>query len=130
MEPEPGRFADPGPVARTFFMDEIRAELALDGISGCLGPCDPASVLRVISRKGLQWFGGLREQWQYDLLLDWATASREAGVLLESPAELNRHRFERFAVGRGALAQRATATPAHAATRAAADGSAGRVAVV
>ncbi len=78
-------------------------------ISGCLGPCDLANVFCVISRKGLQWFGGLQEQWQYDLLLDWANASRDAGVLLELPAEMNRHRFERFAVGRGSLAERTIA---------------------
>ncbi len=67
-------------------------------ISGCLGPCDLANVACVISPQGIQWFGGLQEQWQYGLLLDWAKASRDAGVLLELPAELGRHRFERFAV--------------------------------
>ena len=76
-------------------------------ISGCLGPCDLANVFCVVSPKGMQWFGGLQEQRQYDLLLDWANASRDAGVLLELPAELNRHRFERFAVGWGSLVQRA-----------------------
>ena len=67
-------------------------------ISGCLGPCDLANVICVISPQGIQWLGGLQEQWQYGLLLDWAKASRDAGVLLELPAELNHHRFERFAV--------------------------------
>ena len=67
-------------------------------ISGCLGPCDLANVFCVVSPQGMQWFGGLQEQWQYDLLLDWATNSRDAGVLLELPAELNRHQFDRFAV--------------------------------
>ena len=76
-------------------------------ISGCLGPCDLANVFCVVSRKGMQWLGGLQEQWQYDLLLDWARNSRDAGVLLELPAELNRHRFERFAVGYGSFAERA-----------------------
>ena len=76
-------------------------------ISGCLGPCDLANVFCVISPKGMQWFGGLQEQGQYELLLDWAIASRVAGVLLELPDELNRHRFERFAVGCGSLAESA-----------------------
>ena len=67
-------------------------------ISGCLGPCDLANVICVISAQGMEWFGGVQEQGQYELLLDWASASRDAGVLLELPAELNRHRFERFAV--------------------------------
>ena len=66
-------------------------------ISGCVGPCDLANVVCVVSTEGGQWFGGLQEQWQYGLLLDWAKASRDAGVLLDLPAELNRHRFERFA---------------------------------
>ena len=70
-------------------------------ISGCLGPCDLANVACVISPNGMQWFGGLQEQWQFDLLLDWAIASRDADVLLELPAELNRNRFERFAVACG-----------------------------
>ena len=78
-------------------------------ISGCLGPCDLANVFCVISPKGMQWFGGLQEQWQYDLLLDWAKASRAAGVLLELPAELNHHRFERFAVEGGSFVERAIA---------------------
>ena len=69
-------------------------------ISGCLGPCDLANVVCVVSPRGMQWFGGLQEQRQYDLLLDWAKASRAAGVLLEVPAELNRRRFERFDRGR------------------------------
>lgn len=76
-------------------------------ISGCLGPCDLANVLCVISPMGMQWFGGLQERWQYELLLNWANASRAAGVLLELPAELNRHRFERFAAGYASLVGRA-----------------------
>ena len=76
-------------------------------ISGCLGPCDLANVLCVISPEGTQWFGGLQEQRQYDLFLSWAKASRDAGVLVELHAELNRHRFERFAVGCGSFAERA-----------------------
>jgi len=66
-------------------------------ISGCLGPCDLANVVCVISSQRMQWLGGLQEQWQYDALLDWAIASRDAGVLVELPAELNPHRSERFA---------------------------------
>ncbi|MDE0026838.1 MAG: (2Fe-2S) ferredoxin domain-containing protein [Spirochaetaceae bacterium] len=70
-------------------------------ISGCLGPCDLANVICVISSDGMQWLGDLQEQWHYDLLLKWAKASRDAGVLIELPAALNRHRFERFAAGYG-----------------------------
>ncbi len=82
-------------------------------ISGCLGPCDLANVVCVISPEGMQWFGGLQEQWQYDVLLDWATASRDAVVLLELPAELNRHRFERFAGGCGSFRGESHGTQVH-----------------
>ena len=67
-------------------------------ISGCLGPCDLANVFCIISPRRIQWLGGVQEQKQYDLLLSWAKASRDSGVLLELPNELNGHRFERFAV--------------------------------
>ena len=67
-------------------------------ISGCLGPCDLANVCCIISPQRIQWLGGLQEQWQYDLLVSWAKASRDASVLLGLPDKLNRHRFERFAV--------------------------------
>jgi hypothetical protein len=65
-------------------------------ISGCLGPCDLANVFCIISPRGMQWFGGLQEHWQYELLVDWASASRDAGRLLELPAALEPHRFARF----------------------------------
>lgn len=66
-------------------------------ISGCLGPCDLANVVCVVSSQRMQWLGRLQEQRQYDTLLDWAIASRDAGAPLELPAVLNPHRFERFA---------------------------------
>ena len=80
-------------------------------ISGCLGPCDLANVTCIVSPAGMQWIGGLQEQSQYELLLDWAKASRDAGVLIELPAELDRHRFERFAVGSSSDSRRHTVTP-------------------
>ena len=67
-------------------------------ISGCLGPCDLANVACIISPQSTQWLGGLQEQWQYGLLVSWAKASRDKGILLELPNKLNHHRFERFAV--------------------------------
>ena len=65
-------------------------------ITGCLGPCDLANVVCIISSRDTQWLGGLQENWEYGLLLDWAKASRDAGVLIELPSELDCHRFERF----------------------------------
>ena len=65
-------------------------------ITGCLGPCDLANVVCIISSRDTQWLGGLQENWEYGLLLDWAKASRDAGVLIELPPELDCHRFRRF----------------------------------
>ncbi len=65
-------------------------------ITGCLGPCDLANIVCIISSRDTQWLGGLQENWEYGLLLDWAKASRDAGVLTELPSELNCHRFRRF----------------------------------
>lgn len=67
-------------------------------ISGCLGPCDLANVVCIVSPERMQWLGGMNDNRQYEALFDWAKASRSAGALLELPAALNRHRFERFAV--------------------------------
>ena len=66
-------------------------------ITGCLGPCDLANVVCIISSRDTQWLGGLQENWEYGLLLDWAKASRDVGVLVELPSELDCHRFRRFA---------------------------------
>ena len=65
-------------------------------ITGCLGPCDLANVVCIISSRDTQWLGGLQEKWEYGLLIDWAKASRDAGVLVELPSELDCHRFRRF----------------------------------
>lgn len=69
-------------------------------ISGCLGPCDLANVACIVSPQGTQWLGGLQEQRHYTMLLNWAKASRDTGVLLTLPSELSPHLFERFAVER------------------------------
>ena len=90
------------PVPRDWIRHRCKVEKLSKSVqltfSGCLGPCDLANVVCVISPESMQWFGGLQEQWQYNLLLDWAIASRDAGALIKLPVELNRHRFERFAV--------------------------------
>lgn len=67
-------------------------------ISGCLGPCDLANVFYLLSSEGSgQWFGGLSEDWQYELLIQWAVDCQTTGTLLPLPASLDHHRFTRFA---------------------------------
>ncbi|HUY32338.1 MAG TPA: histidine phosphatase family protein [Pirellulales bacterium] len=65
-------------------------------ISGCLGPCDVANVAVVITRHGIDWFGGLAGEAMYDLLVDWARACQAAGSLLPVPRELLAKRVDRF----------------------------------
>ena len=63
-------------------------------ISGCLGPCDVLNVVALWLPDGLRWFGGLTEAWQYESILDWATATAEAGLVLPLPEWLSECEFE------------------------------------
>ena len=48
--------------------------------SGCLGPCDVPSVVLVAKPDGLEWLGGIERHDQYEIILNWATRSKEAGM--------------------------------------------------
>lgn len=63
-------------------------------ISGCLGPCDVTNVVALALPGGMRWYGGLTEHWQYEELLDWASAVKDAQVLLPLPAWLAGHEVE------------------------------------
>ena len=63
-------------------------------ISGCLGPCDVANVVAILTPQGCSWFGALSREDQYTELFDWAVASAAAGVLQPLPKAL-RGRFSR-----------------------------------
>jgi len=65
-------------------------------ISGCLGPCDLPNVVAISNERGSQWLGGLTEKSQYQSLVDWAVASKNAGELLRLPKELRRFSFYPF----------------------------------
>jgi cobaltochelatase CobN len=65
-------------------------------VSGCLGPCDIANVVAVLSPAGSEWFGLLKDETPYDCLLDWARACKAAESLLPLPASIAHFRFERF----------------------------------
>jgi cobaltochelatase CobN len=64
--------------------------------SGCLGPCDLANVVSVSDDTGSVWLGQLKELVQYLGLLEWASRSKEAGMLLPLPDEFEELRFDRF----------------------------------
>jgi hypothetical protein len=57
-------------------------------ISGCLGPCDVANVVKVNSPEGEIWLGDLCDFNQYRELADWASACHQAGRVLALPRTL------------------------------------------
>jgi cobaltochelatase CobN len=65
-------------------------------ISGCLGPCDISNVVSISCSGSQIWLGNLRDLWQYNALLEWASSSKTAGKLLALPAELELLRFDPF----------------------------------
>jgi hypothetical protein len=65
-------------------------------ISGCLGPCDVPNVVTISNENGTRWLGGITEFDQYHALVDWATASRDAGQLLPLPSEFREHALHPF----------------------------------
>ena len=66
-------------------------------ISGCLGPCDLANVVAIVRADGCwQWLGGLSEDWQYEMLIEWAEACQQQGRFQPLPERLAPHLFSRF----------------------------------
>ncbi len=65
-------------------------------ISGCLGPCDLTNVAAVSSGRGMEWFGGLATDADYDLLIQWARKCHQEGCLLPTPDQLGPFRFVRY----------------------------------
>ncbi len=65
-------------------------------VSGCLGPCDLANVVAVLSARGTEWFGNLDCDAQYDQFVAWARCCHAAGAMLATPATMRPFRFVRF----------------------------------
>ena len=65
-------------------------------ISGCLGPCDVANVVKVNSAEGEIWLGGLQEFSQYRDLVHWASACHRAERVLPLPSSLERLQMELY----------------------------------
>lgn len=64
-------------------------------ISGCLGPCDLANVVMLLSPTETIWLGDL-ETSDYATLLDWVRACKLTEQILPLPESLELHRFDRF----------------------------------
>jgi (2Fe-2S) ferredoxin len=65
-------------------------------ISGCLGPCDMANVILVMTAAGTEWFGGIDDEAVFDAVIAWARACQAKEALLPLPAVLDTYRFKRF----------------------------------
>jgi cobaltochelatase CobN len=65
-------------------------------ISGCLGPCDMANVILVMTAAGTEWFGGIDDEAIFDAVIAWARACQAKEALLPLPAVLDTYRFKRF----------------------------------
>ena len=65
-------------------------------ISGCLGPCDVANVVAILTPRDCIWLGGVSQQEQYQTIFDWAVAAAESGAVEPLPPSLQAHVFERF----------------------------------
>lgn len=66
-------------------------------ISGCLGPCDMANVILVMTAAGTEWFGGIAAESVFEDVIGWARGCHAAEALLPLPAALEPYRFRRFA---------------------------------
>lgn len=65
-------------------------------ISGCLGPCEIANVVAIVTPDDTHWYGGLDGDHYYAALLAWAEVSAARGSLAPLPAVLEPFRFSRF----------------------------------
>lgn len=65
-------------------------------ICGCLGPCEIANIVAIVTPEETHWFGGVDGFHYYEALLHWATASALSRRLLPLPDLLEPHRFERY----------------------------------
>lgn len=65
-------------------------------ISGCLGPCDVANVVQIVTPSGTEWFGRLDQDSHYEALIDWARSCHSAKELLPRPSSLAVLRFDGY----------------------------------
>lgn len=62
-------------------------------ISGCLGPCDVANVVQVVTYQETTWLGRFSDDAQYDALLEWGRACHASKTLVALPDCLLALRF-------------------------------------
>lgn len=66
-------------------------------ISGCLGPCEVPNVAVILSETGgIQWYGKIDGDEDYDALIAWARECSALGTTQPGPAAWHAKRLERF----------------------------------
>ena len=65
-------------------------------VSGCLGPCDVANVVLLMTADGAEWLGGIAGNAEYDDLIQWARDCHAAGAVLPLPESLGHKQLNRF----------------------------------
>jgi cobaltochelatase CobN len=68
-------------------------------IGGCLGPCELVNVVAIASPGEIRYYGRFETQVQFEMLLEWATASAAAGRLLPTPPSMAALEIDRFREG-------------------------------
>jgi hypothetical protein len=65
-------------------------------ITGCLGPCDLANVVGILTPKKMIWLGGLTTTAEYDYLQRWAVDCAMAETVVPLPRYFEPLIFHRF----------------------------------
>ena len=65
-------------------------------ISGCLGPCDVANVVQIITPEGTEWFGKIERAEHYEALFDWARTCHLTGRIVSRPVSLLSLQFDGY----------------------------------
>lgn len=65
-------------------------------ISGCLGPCDLANVIKITTSRGDTWVGRLSQRHEFDQLVEWAIRTNAEDRLAPLPETFTERTFEPF----------------------------------
>jgi len=65
-------------------------------ISGCLGPCDVANVVQIITPEGTEWFGKIERTNNYEALLNWARTCHRTRRIFPRPDSLLALQFDGY----------------------------------
>jgi (2Fe-2S) ferredoxin len=97
--PDKGRPDLPEDRIKTIWKQERLNRTIQLTVSGCLGPCDVANVVQIITADGTEWYGRLDQDAHYEAIIDWARACNAAKAILPRPASLAVNQFEGYIMG-------------------------------